>query len=106
MLELELSSQEEKYERKAQKLKDELKETFADARETLSNLELVDCIWKLGLANYFQEEIANLLNTISSGRSLSTFMENDLYATALCFRILRQHGFEASQGRLLNSCQP
>ncbi|XP_027101386.1 alpha-farnesene synthase [Coffea arabica] len=92
---------EEKYERKAQKLKDELKETFADARDTLSNLELVDCIWKLGLANYFQEEIANLLNTISSGRSLSTFMENDLYATALCFRILRQHGFEASQDMFL-----
>ncbi|KAL3519575.1 hypothetical protein ACH5RR_017724 [Cinchona calisaya] len=95
---MEFSSQEQKYEKKAQKLKDELiSDMFVDVKDPLSKLELVDCILKLGLARYFEEEIKEILNNISSAKNSSSCMERDLYATALCFRILRQHGYEVSQ---------
>lgn len=104
-LETEFSSQEEKYEKKAHMLKDELSNMFVDVRDPLSDLELVDCILKLGLASYFEEEIRNILNTISSAENLGSSMEKNLYATALCFRLLRQHGYEASEGICLICCQ-
>ncbi|CAI9087718.1 OLC1v1021863C1 [Oldenlandia corymbosa var. corymbosa] len=83
----------------AQKLNQELKSLFVNVKDTLSILSLVDSISKLGLASYFQEEIKQCLNAIliSSQDNSTSTMENDLYATSLCFRLLRQFGYEASQ---------
>lgn len=81
---------------------DDVKLLFlAAADEVLPKLQLVDRIGKLGLSYLFQEEIRGALDTISSIKNGSPCLEGDLYATALCFKLLRQYGYEASQGMKL-----
>ncbi|KAM7530750.1 hypothetical protein LguiB_034160 [Lonicera macranthoides] len=92
---------EEKYERQAQKLKEEVvKCIFVENLDALAKLELIDSIQKLGLANLFEEEIKEALNKVAVIKSHHSIKE-DLYATALCFRLLRQHGYKVSQGMFL-----
>ncbi|KAJ4703292.1 Terpene synthase [Melia azedarach] len=89
---------EEGYRRQAEKLVDDVKLLFlAAADEVLPKLQLVDRIGKLGLSYLFQEEIRGALDTISSIKNGSPCLEGDLYATALCFKLLRQYGYEVSQ---------
>ncbi|CAI9090025.1 OLC1v1024708C1 [Oldenlandia corymbosa var. corymbosa] len=98
---------EEKYTTKAKKLKEDLSILFEDKNSDyrLSILRLVDSIRKLGLAKYFQEEIKGYLlkalliirfpEICSSTASVGE--DDDLYVTALCFRLLRQFGYRAPQ---------
>ncbi|KAL5839736.1 hypothetical protein ACOSQ4_012344 [Xanthoceras sorbifolium] len=92
--------QEEEYKSRAAKLKEVvIKCLFVDETvEVLAKLELIDSIRKLGLSNLFEEEIRGALDTIASMKNENpACVEEDLYATALCFRLLRQHGYEISQ---------
>ncbi|XP_050371254.1 (E,E)-alpha-farnesene synthase-like [Argentina anserina] len=87
-----------------QKLIKEVKIFFVECKESdlMSKLELIDSIRKLGLNNYFGQEIKAALDTIAAvelennGNSCIG-SEGDLYATALLFKILRQHGYKVSQ---------
>ncbi|KAK2990981.1 hypothetical protein RJ640_005463 [Escallonia rubra] len=89
---------EEKYETHAKKLKDDVKCIFLETVESLANLELIDSIGKLGLATIFEEEIKDALDTVVlSIQNNKLSLEEDLYATSLCFRMLRQHGYSVSQ---------
>ncbi|KAK2990982.1 hypothetical protein RJ640_005464 [Escallonia rubra] len=89
---------EEKYETHAQKLKEDVKRIFAETLDLLAKLELIDSIGKLGLRNLFEEEIKNALDSIVSMKNNHLSRKDDLYATALWFRLLRQHGYSVSQG--------
>ncbi|KAK2996200.1 hypothetical protein RJ639_025362 [Escallonia herrerae] len=88
---------EEKYETHAQKLKEDVKRIFTETLDLLAKLELIDSIGKLGLQNLFEEEIKNALDTIVSMKNNHLSGKDDLYATALWFRLLRQHGYSVSQ---------
>ena len=92
--------QGKEYERRAQKLKEDVKGIFAEAIDLVAKLELIHSVTKLGLASHFDVEIKEALDTIA----LFTKKKNnptpeDLYTTALCFRLLREHGYEVSQGQ-------
>ncbi|KAH0703055.1 hypothetical protein KY285_017333 [Solanum tuberosum] len=92
-----------KYQIEAEKLKVEVIScTFSKSDTPVALLELVDEIDKFGLTNYFDVQTkAALEKTIMCMKSSSSTKENkDLYATALCFRLLRQHGYYASQDML------
>ena len=82
----------------AEKLKEEVRFTFVETVEPLAKLELVDSIGKLGLATLFEEEIKESLDMIMCLKGSNLTIEEDLYATALCFRLLRQYGYNVSQG--------
>ncbi|XP_027911955.1 alpha-farnesene synthase-like [Vigna unguiculata] len=74
----------------------EVKSVFAQETDILKQLELVDWIQKLGLANHFQKEINGFLESIlayvkTSNVNLNT--QQDLHVSALCFRLLRNHGY-------------
>ncbi|KAK9265998.1 hypothetical protein L1049_012498 [Liquidambar formosana] len=61
--------------------------------DSLEGLLLIDAIQRLGIDHYFQQEIDTVLqshNVISKARGHS---DHDLYAVALCFRLLRQQGY-------------
>ncbi|KAK1556255.1 hypothetical protein Q3G72_001561 [Acer saccharum] len=91
--------EEEYYKSRAEKLKEDVKQLFVEAFEVLSKLELIDSLMKLGLSNLFEEEIREALDTIASMKNIENLcgVEEDLlYATALYFRLLRQHGYEIS----------
>ncbi|KAK6797657.1 hypothetical protein RDI58_005359 [Solanum bulbocastanum] len=94
---LSLTSQysEKKYKVKAEKLKEEVCCTFSDTASPVAQLELIDTIDKLGLSSYFEVETRKALeNTIMYS------MKNCSNHYALCFRLLRKHGYNASQDML------
>ncbi|KAH9727538.1 TPS27 [Citrus sinensis] len=62
----------------------------------LDQLELIDNLQRLGLAYHFETEIENILHNIYNNKDDKWKNEN-LYATSLEFRLLRQHGYNVSQ---------
>lgn len=68
----------------------------------LELLELVDILQRLGLSYHFEEEIDRVLkqmyvNIYTTNRNDGQKSE-DLYATALEFRLLRREGYHVPQG--------
>ncbi|GKU94199.1 hypothetical protein SLEP1_g7725 [Rubroshorea leprosula] len=61
-------------------------------------LELIDHLQRLGLSYHFEDEIKKSLDRIYSKNHGNYGLKKDsLYATALEFRILRQHGYNVPQ---------
>ena len=92
--------QGQEYERQAQKLIVNVKDLFAEAVDKVAKLELIDGVEKLGLDSHFDVEIKEALDIISSTKNKNPSPKEDLYTIALCFRLLRQHGYEVSQGKI------
>ncbi|KAF8409447.1 hypothetical protein HHK36_005523 [Tetracentron sinense] len=87
----------ETYTKRAEKLKGDVRIMFENTVEPLAQLELIDVLQRLGVSYHFEGEIKRTLDTIYSSRN-NKWMEDDLYATALHFRLLRQHGYQVPQG--------
>ncbi|KAJ4978805.1 hypothetical protein NE237_009585 [Protea cynaroides] len=84
---------------RTKKLEDEVKHRLDDgALGQLDLLELIDDIERLGLGYHFEEEIRKALDTVVSMEDMETMTNENLHATALRFRLLRQHGYEVNQG--------
>lgn len=67
--------------------------------EPLHQLELIDTLQRLGVSYHFEDEIKKILNAIhSSNHSNYEQKQDGLYAVALKFRLLRQHGHDISAG--------
>lgn len=79
------------------KLKEDVRCLLIDSKELLDQIELIDALQQLGVAYHFQEEIKNILTTIFlSLDDISSMIQNDLHATSLLFRLLRENGFHVS----------
>lgn len=80
-------------------LKEDVKRALGEVDSLLLKLEMIDSIIKLGLESYFEKEIKEGLDkmALSINPNISIF-EDDLYATALRYRLLRQQGHLVSQG--------
>ncbi|KAL0442879.1 UNVERIFIED_CONTAM: Alpha-farnesene synthase [Sesamum latifolium] len=87
---------EEKYIREAETLKEEVRGILGafDQQDPLYKLELIDEMDRLALSSYFVEEISESLESMKSSKPSAG--NEDLYSTALYFRILRQHGHHVS----------
>ncbi|XP_042490310.1 alpha-terpineol synthase, chloroplastic-like [Macadamia integrifolia] len=85
----------ETYKSKTKKLEEEVRHRFDDdgAMGQLGLLELIDDIERVGLGYLFEEEIKKTLDTIVCMEDI----KEGLHATALRFRLLRQHGYEVNQ---------
>ena len=70
------------------------------AQHPLSSLELVDNLLRLGIAYHFDDEIRDVLDMIYNNyyKTHDKWNSMDLNLKALSFRILRQHGYQVSQG--------
>ncbi|CAH8263323.1 unnamed protein product [Arabidopsis lyrata] len=66
------------------------KKTYVD------QLEFIDDLQKLGISYHFEAEIDNIL-TSSYQKERTNVRESDLHATALEFRLFRQHGLNVSE---------
>lgn len=80
---------------------------------SLEKLKLIDSIQRLGVSYHFETEIDQILEHIYTTYSILLSKESgeNLYTTALLFRLLRQQGYQISCGKLLalmllyiNSC--
>lgn len=92
--------QGKEYKRRADKLIEDARIIFAEADDVLSKLELIDNVKKLGLANHFDVEIKEALATIAPMNKKNWSLGEDPYSTALCFRLLRQHSYDVSHGKM------
>lgn len=86
-----------KHADEAEKLKTEVKMMMDRTTDELDQLELIDNLQRLGICIHFQDRIPNILHNIYEAQS-HEYMEKDLHATALKFRLLRQHGYHVPQG--------
>lgn len=69
--------------------------------EAVKQLDLIEDLKNLGLSYLFEDKIRLILNHIYNKHKCflnNEVEESDLYFIALGFRLLRQHGFEVSQG--------
>ncbi|TYI08979.1 hypothetical protein ES332_A09G039100v1 [Gossypium tomentosum] len=90
--------QDESYKEQSSKLKEEVRMMFENVVDPLEKLELIDTIQRLGLSYHFGDEIKKTLKNISIERGSTVASNKDnLYATALEFRLLRQHGYKVNQ---------
>ncbi|KAF8391459.1 hypothetical protein HHK36_023764 [Tetracentron sinense] len=71
-------------------LKREAKMIFKSTKETSILLRLIDSMQRLGVAYHFEDEIKEALDRVALE------VPDDLYSTALWFRLLRQHAYQAS----------
>ena len=73
----------------------EVKCHFVQELDILKKLEFVDWFQKLGLANHFEKEIDEFLETIFiSAQNFNKISDRqNMHVSTLCFRLLRQHGY-------------
>ena len=72
-----------------------------ELKTSLEQLELIDDLQKLGISHHFELEIKDILTDLHHKNEKHLWdcdKEEDLHATALEFRLLRQHGFKISEG--------
>ena len=69
------------------------------AENPLAQLEQINALQRLGLSYHFEDEIKRILNVIYNNHShKDAWKKNNLYATALEFKLLRQHGYNTHSG--------
>ena len=77
-------------------LKEKVRMMFNKMENEIDQLEFIDVSQRLGVAYQFNDEIRNILDNIYN--SQTSKLKNNLYATSLKFRLLRQHGYNISTG--------
>ncbi|KAK0588926.1 hypothetical protein LWI29_007191 [Acer saccharum] len=80
--------QYELYGNRSEELKEEARKLLASTNESCERLKLIDSMQRLGVAYHFEEEIKEALNL----HRKDVMITRDLHATALQFRLLREHG--------------
>ncbi|XP_030528882.1 alpha-farnesene synthase-like [Rhodamnia argentea] len=88
----------ERNKERVERLVEDVKPIFEEAVDSLAKLELIDNITKMGLSNLFDKEMKEALEAVASTNGFT--MEGHVYASALRFRLLRQHGYVVSQDEL------
>ncbi|XP_010440107.1 PREDICTED: tricyclene synthase, chloroplastic isoform X2 [Camelina sativa] len=88
---------------RAKLLEKEVSKMLNETEGLLEQLELVDILQRLGVSYHFESEIKKILTNVH-GKNVRAHKNRidqrrweDLYATALEFRLLRQHGFNITQ---------
>ncbi|XP_056844369.1 1,8-cineole synthase 1, chloroplastic isoform X3 [Raphanus sativus] len=78
-------------------LKEKVRKVLDETTTPLEQLELVDKLQRLGVSYHFESKIHKILTDFYHN-SLRECGKENLHATALKFRLLREHGFNVSEG--------
>nr|QIQ55994.1 putative terpene synthase 2 [Eremophila drummondii] len=83
----------------AEKLQEQVKMIIDETEDELDQLELIDNLQRLDISYHFMGEIQKILENMYLTHKFEHDgkAERDLYAAALKFRLLRQHGYHAPQ---------
>ncbi|GMN70140.1 hypothetical protein TIFTF001_039183 [Ficus carica] len=86
------------YASQRDKLKDEVWVMLKEITDPLVQLETIDILQRLGIFYLFEDEIKSILEGIYNANDFdSGIWKDNLYATALKFRLLRQHPYSVPQ---------
>ncbi|XP_072974474.1 terpene synthase 10-like [Typha angustifolia] len=92
------SSTEKTNAERIHKLEEEIRYMINMEQRFLDKLELIDTLRQLGVAYHFKDEIKDVMSSIFTlVDDICLEMKDDIYVTALLFRLLREHGFSVSQ---------
>ncbi|CAL9755242.1 unnamed protein product, partial [Musa acuminata subsp. burmannicoides] len=81
------------------KLTEDVKHLIYTTNGMEEELQLIDHLQQLGVAYHFKEDVKDALGTIyGSVEKMNMLLKDNLHATALMFRLLREHGFAVSEG--------
>ncbi|GMI77052.1 terpene synthase 21 [Hibiscus trionum] len=81
-----------------EELKEQVRKMIVEPTDDLvRKLPLIDAVQRLGVSYHFEKEIEDELEKIYHDMK-SNDVEDDLYTTALRFRLLREHGYRVSSG--------
>ncbi|XP_019453844.1 PREDICTED: (-)-alpha-terpineol synthase-like isoform X4 [Lupinus angustifolius] len=86
--------QGESYKEQSRMLREEIRIMLSKVVNHVDQLELIDVLQRLGVAYHFINEIRNILDRINNMDTPKG--EKNLHATALEFRLLRQHCYNIS----------
>ena len=80
-------------------LEKEVVKLIQEEKELEDQLHLIDHLQQLGVAYHFKDDIKDALGSIhGSLEDTSKLLKDNLDATALLFRLLRENGFDVSEG--------
>ncbi|XP_045799686.1 terpene synthase 10-like [Trifolium pratense] len=85
---------EELYAVNCRMLREEVRMMLCKMENEVDQLEFIDVLQRLGVAYHFTDEIKNILDNIYNTQTSKS--KKNLHATALKFRLLRQHGYDIS----------
>ncbi|RRT34383.1 hypothetical protein B296_00049056 [Ensete ventricosum] len=79
-------------------LEEEVVKLIQEEKELEDQLQLIDHLQQLGVAYHFKDDIKDALGSIhGSLEDKSMLLKDNLHATALLFRLLRENGFDVSE---------
>ncbi|XP_058078575.1 beta-cubebene synthase-like [Magnolia sinica] len=87
---------------RAEELKEQVKSMLSDVNDCLQELNLINEIQRLGVAYHFEAEIKDALHKMYDAHINGNDVSDDLHATALWFRLLRQQGCNVSSTFTVN----
>jgi len=95
--------QDQRYKDRAKKLEEDVRSMINNENaDLLETLELIDGLKRLGLEYRFErDDITRALDKFASSKCCNERIEKSLHATALSFRLLRQQGYQVSQGKYI-----
>lgn len=70
--------------------------------DPFAQIKLIDSVEHLGLGCYFEDQIKTMLNNLMTSGYVNLVQNDGLHATAVLFRLLRQHRFMISEGMCVN----
>ncbi|CAL9128520.1 unnamed protein product [Musa textilis] len=80
------------------KLEESVVKLIQEEKELEDQLQLIDHLQQLGVAYHFKDDIKDALRSIhGSVEDKSMLLKDNLHATALLFRLLRENGFDVSE---------
>ncbi|CAK8534682.1 unnamed protein product [Lathyrus sativus] len=85
---------DEIYAKKLRVLREEVRMMFNKMENEVDQLEFIDVLQRLGVDYHFTNEIKKILDNIYNTQTFK--FKKNLHATALEFRLLRQHGYHIS----------
>ncbi|PIA45591.1 hypothetical protein AQUCO_01600063v1 [Aquilegia coerulea] len=87
---------EDIYKQKTYELQEKIRQALNDSvGSSVGNLDFIDVVQRLGLGDYYKEEIKRALD--NEFIKNNQWSDDDLYTSSLRFRLLRQHGYDVSQ---------
>lgn len=91
--------EEEQNAARISKLEEEVVKLIQEEKGLEDQLQLIDHLQQLGVAYHFKDDIKDALGSIhGSLEDTSMLLKDNLHATALLFRLLRENGFDVSEG--------
>ncbi|CAL9129489.1 unnamed protein product [Musa acuminata var. zebrina] len=96
-------SMEEQNATRISNLEKEVVKLIQEEKELEDQLHLIDHLQQLGVAYHFKDDIKDALGSIhGSLEDTSMLLKDNLHATALLFRLLRENGFDVSEGNMFS----